>query len=1600
MIPLPLFRMTGILLLAFYSVISNAQTTYTWNGITSTDWNTSTNWTPNGTPSPTDHVVIVTGSNQCTLPGNVDVTNFSMTSGTLNVGANTLTVTGTFSALNGTITGTGNLFANGSSVVFGNTIAGPTVSPNVSISTLSVRSQRTTYHGNVTILKTIGATAVDSWRGGNTFNGTFYLNNASDDIAGNNGDIYFGSNNGDPVDVFNGRTTMIVSGAARIRIPQNGSTIFNGVTHFLSNGFGGQHDRIQPARQGAANAVFNDSVYFTCASATSDMHIAYDAGTSCVFNGPVVCNRLTGSGGAFNLGLDGTITLNSNLIVNNNSTGSITVTSGSGSSTLANGNSIFVGAEGFNSGSLDIRNFTQIGNTTQNLVFSSAAALFIGAAGSPCTFNANTINFSAGRVRSQSTTYNSTSISFSKTGATADDNGDNFFGGPVTFSNSGGAEFRFSSTIARDVFASTVTLVNSGTGMISMSRTFDTDYDFNIEINNPSVTAGGGIQFGANGGSSTLASGRTISVGGSGYEFGYLYLFRFNQLGGTPQTITLGANSTLLRMGSQANLVSGCNFSGNFTTTAAGIEGTGNTFQGLSTFTQTSTAGGTRLWGGNTFQGAHVINVTGTAGIQCSQLFAAETYNSTVTVNLSGTGGVTLARSFDTQFPQNIVLTSTSTGSVAFGFNGGTSTLVNGRTISIGGLGYTGSFLYLYRFNQVGGTPQTISITGATSQIEMGSAGNATYGCVFDGDWTINAVNYVIAGNTFNGNCTFTKSGAGSDDNSIGANTFNGSFSMTNNCSTNGIFMRFSNIFGADIYNGPVTLSSNCNIGGMIMGRTFDGFFNHDLIINSTNGYIYLGAGNTLSGVCYLANTRTITTPIFTGGILFFRRFEQLGTTPQTINVTGTSAIEYGGSVASAVTNTFCIFNGDLNSSSGGSTAINNGSFRRNTSISALRFPNVINSIFNENAGNTILSRIAGSNNDDNGGNNIFHGNLTFNNTGSARFRLGINTYGSDTYFGNIEINNSGTGTVSFAYGNTSNPISGNINFINSNTGTIIFGEASTANSSTLAGTLSALSGNFTNGTISIRFMTQNGGANQFTGTASAVSLVHNNCIVNGTMNISTSGSITITNSTYNNTVTSTVSGTSTIRTNTFQSNANLTSASFILGGTLAQGNTFNSTSTFLKNGTSNDDTNGGNIFNDQVNFNTSNATGRWRLGTTADDFNGIVNFNQNAAGVLAPSYTAVSTYAGNVNFSSPAGVTITSGSGGGRSTFDGGNAQSINLVSGNNPVFTRLTLNKTSNAVTLNCPITVTVDFLPSSGNLNTTTTNIVTLANNTTTTIGNASSYVNGPMDYAMASNSASRRTLNFPIGKDSDWRPAVLEVSHNSNTSYTYRGELFNSSAEALGWTKPVTVDLVSLVHWWDIDRFLTSTMVSSPNANLRTGAGDRPIITLHYGANDGVTDPLNLVICKNTNGAPTTWDNIGGTGTAAVAGSITSTSNPTVFNSFSRFTLGNLLGGTNPLPVELLSFTAERKGNDVELFWQTASEQNSWFFDIERSENGQEWHSILRRQAAGNSNTTLNYSEIDFNVPNKLLYYRLKQVDFDGSYMYSQIRSVNPSNASDI
>ncbi len=94
----------------------------------------------------------------------------------------------------------------------------------------------------------------------------------------------------------------------------------------------------------------------------------------------------------------------------------------------------------------------------------------------------------------------------------------------------------------------------------------------------------------------------------------------------------------------------------------------------------------------------------------------------------------------------------------------------------------------------------------------------------------------------------------------------------------------------------------------------------------------------------------------------------------------------------------------------------------------------------------------------------------------------------------------------------------------------------------------------------------------------------------------------------------------------------------------------------------------------------------------------------------------------------------------------------------------------------------------------------------------------------------------------------------------------------------------------------------------------------------------------------------------------------------------------------LPVEFLSFTGEERDCTTHLNWQTATETNSHFFVIERSANGINYAEIGRLAAAGNSQDLVNYDFID-NNPNIQNYYRLKQVDLDGTYEYSEVIKVN-------
>lgn len=90
-------------------------------------------------------------------------------------------------------------------------------------------------------------------------------------------------------------------------------------------------------------------------------------------------------------------------------------------------------------------------------------------------------------------------------------------------------------------------------------------------------------------------------------------------------------------------------------------------------------------------------------------------------------------------------------------------------------------------------------------------------------------------------------------------------------------------------------------------------------------------------------------------------------------------------------------------------------------------------------------------------------------------------------------------------------------------------------------------------------------------------------------------------------------------------------------------------------------------------------------------------------------------------------------------------------------------------------------------------------------------------------------------------------------------------------------------------------------------------------------------------------------------------------------------------SNPisLPVELTLFDATAYPMWNVIKWNTASENNSSHFDLETSEDGENWRKIITKEAAGNSTEEIKYSHIDYNL-SVLSYYRLQQYDIDGGF----------------
>jgi hypothetical protein len=145
----------------------------------------------------------------------------------------------------------------------------------------------------------------------------------------------------------------------------------------------------------------------------------------------------------------------------------------------------------------------------------------------------------------------------------------------------------------------------------------------------------------------------------------------------------------------------------------------------------------------------------------------------------------------------------------------------------------------------------------------------------------------------------------------------------------------------------------------------------------------------------------------------------------------------------------------------------------------------------------------------------------------------------------------------------------------------------------------------------------------------------------------------------------------------------------------------------------------------------------------------------------------------------------------------------------------------------------------------------------------------------------------------------------------------------------------------------------------------------------------------------NAVSTTWNTV----SFALPSYYNSVSTPVTFRLiFEKFTSTinksridniDIIGSAIPLPVNLISFSGETQDRTVTLHWATASEKDNSHFVVERSRDGLRFIGIGK--VAGNGTTDLftEYTLEDADALPGINYYRLKQVDFDGTTSYSKV-----------
>ena len=293
----------------------------------------------------------------------------------------------------------------------------------------------------------------------------------------------------------------------------------------------------------------------------------------------------------------------------------------------------------------------------------------------------------------------------------------------------------------------------------------------------------------------------------------------------------------------------------------------------------------------------------------------------------------------------------------------------------------------------------------------------------------------------------------------------------------------------------------------------------------------------------------------------------------------------------------------------------------------------------------------------------------------------------------------------------------------------------------------------------------------------------------------------------------------------------------------------------------------------------------------------------------------------------------------------------------------------------------------------------NVIFNGTGRTIVCGDYESYASGTVTKIGGGNN-----FTFPTGDDNVLGSITAEIGIG-NTVYA---KFHHWSGENGDGTHGYTTDVIP--RWWHINDMCTEDGANRFNhvSNFEYWDVSSPVelsnVTLmansataaeHFNSSTAY-DASAIKVAAYNNGC---WKNFGG------SADITGSDNNVITITGARIpkdphravadfliTLGSLSSET-VLPIELLSFTATCDGKSSLVEWSTATERNNDYFVLERSDDAINFNEVARVAGAGNSLEQLDYSYTDYGVHGGDNYYRLVQVDYDGTRTVSEVVVAN-------